>query len=104
MRDSGLDRAIQMAGGVAELARRVGIRQPSVSNWSRVPAERVAAVLVPREGRRIDEAAIDARLREDLSAYKVPAELHVMAFEDIPRTDAGKVRKPVLRERFLRNA
>ncbi len=44
MRDSGLDRAIQMAGGVAELARRIGIRQPSVSNWSRVPAERVAAV------------------------------------------------------------
>lgn len=33
-----------MAGGVAELARRIGIRQPSVSNWSRVPAERVAAV------------------------------------------------------------
>jgi TorA maturation chaperone TorD len=44
MRDSGLDRAIQVAGGVAELARRIGIRQPSVSNWSRVPAERVAAV------------------------------------------------------------
>ena len=44
MRDSGLDRAIHVAGGVAELARRIGIRQPSVSNWSRVPAERVAAV------------------------------------------------------------
>src|SRR6185312_15403007 len=44
MRDSGLDRAIQVAGGVAELARKIGIRQPSVSNWSRVPAERVAAV------------------------------------------------------------
>ncbi len=44
MRDSGLDRAIQRAGGVAELARRIGIRQPSVSNWNRVPAERVAAV------------------------------------------------------------
>ncbi|EKS31256.1 molecular chaperone TorD family protein [Afipia felis] len=44
MRDSGLDRAIQLAGGVAELARRIGIRQPSVSNWSRVPAERVTAV------------------------------------------------------------
>lgn len=44
MRDSGLDRAIQMAGGVAELARKIGIRQPSVSNWNRVPAERVTAV------------------------------------------------------------
>lgn len=44
MRDPGLDRAIQVAGGVAELARRLGIRQPSVSNWTRVPAERVTAV------------------------------------------------------------
>ena len=44
MRDSGLDRAIHAAGGVAELARRIGITQPSVSNWNRVPAERVIAV------------------------------------------------------------
>jgi TorA maturation chaperone TorD/DNA-binding transcriptional regulator YdaS (Cro superfamily) len=44
MRDSGLNRAIQMAGGQAELARRIGITQPSISNWNRVPAERVIAV------------------------------------------------------------
>lgn len=44
MRDAGLDRAIDAAGGVAQLARKIGIAQPSVSNWSRVPAERVAAV------------------------------------------------------------
>jgi TorA maturation chaperone TorD len=29
---------------VSELARRIGISQPSVSNWDQVPAERVAAV------------------------------------------------------------
>jgi TorA maturation chaperone TorD len=29
---------------VSELARRIGISQPSVSNWDRVPAERVSAV------------------------------------------------------------
>ena len=44
MRDSGLDAAIRAAGGVSELARRIGISQPSVSNWTRIPAERVAAV------------------------------------------------------------
>jgi TorA maturation chaperone TorD len=44
MRDQGLDEAIRAVGGVSELARRIGISQPSVSNWERVPAERVAVV------------------------------------------------------------
>lgn len=44
MRDEGLDRAIDVAGGVAQLARKIGISQPSVSNWIRVPAQRVVAV------------------------------------------------------------
>ncbi len=44
MRDLGLKEAIDAAGGVTELARRIGIAQPSVSNWDQVPAERVIAV------------------------------------------------------------
>lgn len=44
MRDLGLEQAIRAAGGVSELARRIGISQPSVSNWDRVPAERVLSV------------------------------------------------------------
>jgi len=44
MPDSGLEEAIRAAGGVTELARRIGIAQPSVSNWTRVPAERVLSV------------------------------------------------------------
>jgi len=44
MRDTGLDEAIRAAGGVGALARKIGIAQPSVSNWSRVPAERVLTV------------------------------------------------------------
>jgi TorA maturation chaperone TorD len=44
MRDPGLSAAIQAVGGVSELARRIGISQPSVSNWDKVPAERVLAV------------------------------------------------------------
>jgi TorA maturation chaperone TorD len=44
MRDAGLEQAIKAAGGVASLARSVGISQPSVSAWSRIPAERVLAI------------------------------------------------------------
>ena len=44
MRDAGLGLAIKAAGGVALLARGIGIAQPSVSAWSRIPAERVLAV------------------------------------------------------------
>jgi TorA maturation chaperone TorD len=44
VRDAGLERAIDAAGGVAQLARKIGLAQPSVSNWNRVPAERVIVV------------------------------------------------------------
>ena len=44
MRDVGLEEAIRVAGGVGALAKKLGISQPSVSNWSRVPAERVLSV------------------------------------------------------------
>jgi TorA maturation chaperone TorD len=44
MRDQGLSEAIRAAGGISELARRLGIAQPSVSNWMRVPSERVLSV------------------------------------------------------------
>src|SRR5437868_14744138 len=58
MRDAGLDRAIDAAGGVAQLARKIGIAQPSVSNWNSVPAGRVIAVEaatgVPRQQLRPD--------------------------------------------------
>jgi TorA maturation chaperone TorD/DNA-binding transcriptional regulator YdaS (Cro superfamily) len=58
MRDAGLERAINAAGGVAQLARKVGIAQPSVSKWNTVPAQRVIAVEaatgVPRKVLRPD--------------------------------------------------
>jgi TorA maturation chaperone TorD len=44
MRDQGLEQAISAVGGITELARRIGISQPSVSNWERIPAERVLSV------------------------------------------------------------
>ena len=65
MREPGLEEAIRAAGGVSELARRLGIAQPSVSNWERVPAERVASV---EEATGVDRA----RLRPDLFAVRAP--------------------------------
>lgn len=44
MRDTGLKLAIDAAGGVSSLARGLGIAQPSVSSWQRIPAERIVAV------------------------------------------------------------
>jgi len=44
MREEGLSEAIRAAGGVGALAQKIGISQPSVSNWTRVPTDRVRAV------------------------------------------------------------
>jgi TorA maturation chaperone TorD len=44
MRDAGLQEAIRAVGGISALSRLLGIAQPSVSIWTRVPAERVLAV------------------------------------------------------------
>ena len=83
MRDEGLNRAIDAAGGVAQLARKIGLAQPSVSNWNRIPAQRVVAV----------EAATGVsreRLRPDLYGE--------LAVEDaaIDPVDAGRAREYIL--------
>jgi TorA maturation chaperone TorD len=46
MRDSGLIRAIDAIGGVRSLARALGVSQPAISGWKRVPADRVLKVEV----------------------------------------------------------
>jgi len=66
MRDPGLSEAIRAAGGISELARQIGISQPSVSNWIRVPAERVISVEAVTGVDR-------AMLRPDLYGEKKPA-------------------------------
>jgi len=44
MRDQGLQSAIDTVGGISALARALGLAQPSVSAWQRIPAERVVTV------------------------------------------------------------
>jgi TorA maturation chaperone TorD len=90
MRDPGLRAAIEAAGGVSELARRVGISQPSVSNWDKVPAERVLAVEsatgVPR-----------VQLRPDLYA-------DLPAGDDIDETDLARGQEYALLAALLSRA
>jgi TorA maturation chaperone TorD len=52
MPSSGLNEAISAAGGISGLTRQLGISQPSVSNWTWVPADRVVAVVASTGVRR----------------------------------------------------
>ena len=71
MRDQGLQEAIRAVGGISELARRLGISQPSVSNWDRIPGRaralgrggdrRCARGAAPRSFRRASPFAASTR-------------------------------------------
>jgi acyl-CoA synthetase (AMP-forming)/AMP-acid ligase II len=58
--------------------------------------ESVHAVLVPRAGCVIDEAALLARCRSRLAGYKVPKSIEIR--EALPRNANGKILKRTLRE------
>jgi TorA maturation chaperone TorD len=91
VRDAGLERAIDAAGGVAQLARKIGIAQPSVSNWNTVPAQRVIAV----------EAATGVSrkvLRPDL--YNEPA----VPEDAVDPIDAGRAQEYALLATLLSSA
>jgi TorA maturation chaperone TorD len=78
MRDAGLELAIKAAGGVGSLARGLGIAQPSVSAWSRIPAERVLAVEALTQVKRFV-------LRPDL--YGAPEDDEVTSKPEIDEID-----------------
>ncbi len=82
MRDDGLNEAIRAVGGVTELARRIGISQPSVSNWDSIPADRVLAVEAATGVARV-------RLRPDLYAA-------VDAIADIDDVDVARAQEYAL--------
>src|SRR5262245_7894600 len=91
MRDPGLDEAINVAGGVGALAKKIGISQPSVSNWSRVPAERVLAVETATGVSR-------AILRPDLYAE------HAGMGGDVDEVDAARAQEYALLAALLSRA
>lgn len=89
MRNSRLDQAIRAVGGVGALARKIGISQPSLSNWQRVPAERVIAVETITG---IDRAVLRPDLYEGADG---------VAVDD---TDAARAREYALLSALLRRA
>lgn len=91
MRDEGLNKAISASGGVRELARRLGISQPSVSNWSRVPAERVLEVEAATGVERVV-------LRPDLYGERQPVS------GDISEVDAARAQEYALLAALLGRA
>jgi TorA maturation chaperone TorD len=91
MRDEGLDEAIRVAGGIGALARKIGISQPSVSNWARVPAERVLSVETATGVSR-------AILRPDLYAE------HPGTGGDVDEVDAARAQEYALISALLARA
>jgi TorA maturation chaperone TorD len=90
MREPGLSEAIRAAGGVSELARQIGISQPSVSNWIRIPAERVVSI---EAATGVDRAV----LRPDLYGGKKMA-------GDIDEVDAARAQEYALLAALLTRA
>ncbi|OLT37674.1 hypothetical protein BJF79_29185 [Actinomadura sp. CNU-125] len=74
--------------GVAEAAV-VGLPD---EKWGEIPA----AFVVPRPGRDLDFAALEASVRAVLAAYKTPRAWR--AVDELPRNSGGKVLKRVLRD------
>lgn len=60
--------------------------------------EAVVAVVVPKAGRVIDEAALLASLKGSLANYKVPKRIHFVS--ELVRNTMGKVQKNALREQY----
>ena len=62
--------------------------------WS----EAITAVVVPRPGATIDEAALIARVKTLIDPYKAPKA--VVVVDQLPRTSTGKIQKNVVREQL----
>ena len=91
MRDPGLSEAIQAAGGVSKLARRVGVSQPSVSNWDKVPAERV---LVVEAATGVDRKVLRPDLYQEREAARTVDEIDIARVQEYALLSTLLVRAP----------
>jgi acyl-CoA synthetase (AMP-forming)/AMP-acid ligase II len=60
--------------------------------------ENVAAAVVLSEGATVDEATLIARLKDEVSAYKLPRHVFFVTSAEIPMTDSGKLDRRKLRD------
>jgi malonyl-CoA/methylmalonyl-CoA synthetase len=85
-----VEAAIEALPGVAECAV-IGTPHPGFG-------EGVVAVVIPRSGARLEEAAILGALAESLAGYKRPK--RVFLVDSLPRNAMGKVKKNELRRHY----
>jgi acyl-CoA synthetase (AMP-forming)/AMP-acid ligase II len=78
-------------------AHAVGIPDPA-------RGENVALAVVLREGAKLDQASLHARLKQELSAYKLPRHYFFVSSAEIPMTDSGKLDRRRLRDALARKA
>ena len=62
-------------------------------------AEAMAALVVRRGQRDLDEATLSAHCESQLARFKRPKFIRFV--DHIPKTPSGKVQKPALRDAFL---
>jgi len=62
--------------------------------------EEVAAAIVPRAGRTLDEDALRAFLKQHIAPFKIPTRIALHA-QQLPRNPAGKILKQNLREELI---
>jgi fatty-acyl-CoA synthase len=86
-----VENALYEHPGVAEAAV-IGIPD---EKWG----ESVHAIVVPKEGADLSTDVVIAHCRERLAKFKVPRSVEIRT-DPLPRTPAGKVRKPELRTPF----
>ncbi len=82
----------------------VGYEDVSEAYVTGIPAtdtgQLVVAAVVPRADVVVDAEELRARLKSDLSAYKVPKHIWVCAKSELPFLDSGKIRKQELAARI----
>jgi long-chain acyl-CoA synthetase len=62
--------------------------------------EEVAAAIVPRAGRTLDEDALRAFLKQHIAPFKIPTRIALHP-QQLPRNPAGKILKQNLREELI---
>ncbi len=85
----------------AVLARHPAVRDVAVigrphDRWG----EAVHAVIVPRDGTAVDEAALLAWCADRIAGYKKPKSVSFIADAEMPRTATGKIQHRVLKARY----
>lgn len=77
------------------IADAVVVRRPD-PRWGEVPVVFAAR----REGASLSEAEVIETCRGKLAGFKLPKEVHFIAFEDFPRSSSGKILRHELEKRL----